>query len=300
MNTIGAITTLIESLSDEQIKSLLVGAIRMLEARGLATPDDYVTLGLLGEMPGHSVNTHEVVETEKGQSMDTAIQMFKFENKQEIRVVEGNDGEPWFVATDICGALGLSNAAEAISALEPDEKNTIRISDGINRPGNPNRIGVSESGMYALVFRSNKPEAKRFRKWVTSEVLPSIRKHGSYFVPGRQPSDIEMFEMSLNIMKQMRSDITDLQQAEAARRKNEVRTLAAGLSVDSSEYYPITAYANIIGRRVSINKANWLGRKATKWSKDNGYSIGQISDTRFGRVNTYHIDALEYAFGIDG
>lgn len=88
------------------------------------------------------------------------------------------DGDPWFIAKEVCDVLGLDNPSEAIRPLDDDERNTVRNSDG-NR-GNPNVNIISESGLYALTMRSNKPEAKAFRKWVTGTVLPAIRKTGSY------------------------------------------------------------------------------------------------------------------------
>ncbi|WP_052047882.1 MULTISPECIES: BRO family protein [Nocardiaceae] len=87
------------------------------------------------------------------------------------------DDEPWFVARDICNALDLSNVTMAMQRLTADEKGVNRI----DTPGGPQQMAVvSESGMYALVLRSDKPDAVKFRRWVTSEVLPSIRKTGSY------------------------------------------------------------------------------------------------------------------------
>jgi prophage antirepressor-like protein len=106
----------------------------------------------------------------------TEVVPFDFEGNG-VRGIRIN-GEAWLVAKDVCDVLGLENNREAISSLDEDEKNTVRISDG-NR-GNPNLTIISESGLYALVFKSRKPEAKRFRKWVTSEVLPILRKTGSY------------------------------------------------------------------------------------------------------------------------
>jgi len=85
------------------------------------------------------------------------------------------NGQPWFVVADVCAVLGLSNPTVAIQTLDDDEKSTLRITEG-----GPERNLISESGLYSLIFRSNKPEAKRFRKWVTSEVLPAIHKTGSY------------------------------------------------------------------------------------------------------------------------
>ena len=101
-------------------------------------------------------------------------------SESEVRIILIDD-QPWFVAKDVCNILGLSNPTEALRSLDDDEKNTLRNPEGIHSgPGNPNVNIVNESGLYALIFKSRKPEAKKFRKWVTSEVLPAIRKHGAY------------------------------------------------------------------------------------------------------------------------
>lgn len=109
--------------------------------------------------------------------MEQSLQIFSFDGQSNIRVVM-KDGDPWFVAKDVCKVLELGNPTEALRPLDVDEKNTLRISEGIR--GNPNMNIISESGLYALIMRSNKPDAKKFRKWVTHEVLPLIRQTGSY------------------------------------------------------------------------------------------------------------------------
>ncbi|KVN28955.1 hypothetical protein WJ63_11485 [Burkholderia pyrrocinia] len=96
-----------------------------------------------------------------------------------LRVVE-IDGESWFVAKDVCAALSIGDPSMAMARLEADEKAQFNLGNSAGGRGNPNVNIVSESGLYALILRSRKPEAKAFRKWVTSEVLPSIRKHGMY------------------------------------------------------------------------------------------------------------------------
>ena len=111
--------------------------------------------------------------------MSNALQVFNFE-KRDVRVVM-KDGDPWWVAKDVCDVLELSNPSEALKGLDDDERGSLRISEGTSPAGgNPNMNVITESGLYALIMRSNKPEAKRFRKWVTSEVLPALRKTGSY------------------------------------------------------------------------------------------------------------------------
>lgn len=103
---------------------------------------------------------------------------FKYDNT-EIRAVTV-DGEAWFVAGDVTKVLGLNNVGQALASLDDDEKSSVTINDGT--PGNPNRAIVNEPGLYSLILRSRKPEAKAFKRWVTHEVLPSIRKTGSYAI----------------------------------------------------------------------------------------------------------------------
>ena len=105
------------------------------------------------------------------------IKIFTNENFGEVGAVE-LEGNTWFIARDVCRVLELDNSRQAISRLDEDEKNTVILNDG-NR-GNPNMAIINESGLYSLVLSSRKPEAKAFKRWITHEVLPSIRKHGMY------------------------------------------------------------------------------------------------------------------------
>ena len=99
-------------------------------------------------------------------------------NDQPVRVIN-RDGEPWFVAKDVCDILDLGNSRDAVSSLDADEKD-VGIAD---TPGGKQTMSlVNESGLYSLIFRSRKDEAKKFRRWVTHDVLPSIRKTGGYTV----------------------------------------------------------------------------------------------------------------------
>jgi prophage antirepressor-like protein len=110
--------------------------------------------------------------------MTNKMQIFDF-NQSPVRLIE-QDGQMWFVAGDVCRVLEIANNRDAVSDLDEDEVNTVAIPDGIR--GNPNKLIISESGLYSLIFKSRKPQAKVFRKWVTGEVLPAIRKDGRYSV----------------------------------------------------------------------------------------------------------------------
>lgn len=109
--------------------------------------------------------------------MSNEIQRFEFKGAA-LRTLTDENGEPWFVAKDVCDVLELSNVGQALARLDDDEKSSITLNDGT--PGNPNKAIVSESGLYALVLASRKPEAHEFKRWVTHEVLPQIRKTGGY------------------------------------------------------------------------------------------------------------------------
>lgn len=105
--------------------------------------------------------------------------IFKYQNENhldDLTTIEIN-GEVWFVAADVCGLLHIKNVSDAVSSLDDDEK----LVSEIPRSGQLRKVNlINESGLYALIFKSQKETAKKFRKWITKEVIPSIRKSGSY------------------------------------------------------------------------------------------------------------------------
>lgn len=112
--------------------------------------------------------------------MNKEMSLFDFKDKQ-IRVLTDENGDPWFVAKDVCDILDIRNVSQAVSSLDEYEKTNISTVYIWNEPGKAPVI-INESGLYSLIFKSRKQEAKDFKLWVTSEVLPSIRKTGSYSV----------------------------------------------------------------------------------------------------------------------
>ena len=108
------------------------------------------------------------------------MQIFQNVEFGPIRIIKRDGGELRFVARDVCACLGIGNTGDVIAALDDDEKGI----DSIDTPGGRQEMStVSEPGLYSLILRSRKPEAKRFKRWIVHEVLPSIRKTGSYGVP---------------------------------------------------------------------------------------------------------------------
>jgi prophage antirepressor-like protein len=135
-------------------------------------------------------------------SQNPLPEVFRFDS-HEVRVIQDADGEPWFVAKDVCEVLDIQNSRDAIGKLDEDEKGVALT----YTPGGRQEMGtVRESGLYTLILRSREATtpgtvAHRFRRWVTSEVLPSIRKRGSYTVPGAQvPARVQDLVSAIVVM----------------------------------------------------------------------------------------------------
>lgn len=147
------------------------------------------------------------------------LQLFNNPEFGSVRVVE-IDGEAWFVAADVCRVLEIQNTTQALERLDDDERSIFNI----GRQGNANII--NESGLYALVSTSRKPEAKKFRKWVTNEVLPTIRKTGMYINP--------------------RGEITGDMVIALGLRMKELETKNALLTTQVAELQPKASYYDLI------------------------------------------------------
>jgi prophage antirepressor-like protein len=114
----------------------------------------------------------------------TDLVPFQFES-HEIRIHVDSQGEPWWVLTDVCAALDLSNPSKVASRLKPEESMTLTFSYTVQNE--PKMLAINEKGLYRLIMRSSKEEAERFQDWVFGDVLPSIRKTGKYEVSAAAP-----------------------------------------------------------------------------------------------------------------
>jgi prophage antirepressor-like protein len=151
------------------------------------------------------------------------------------------ENEPYFIAKDICDILELGNVTKALYALDEDEKLTLPIvRSGQNRKVNC----ISESGLFALIMRSNKPEAKAFRKWITSEVLPSLRKNGFYGNSNKITNFI---------------DARDIPYTQVMFNETPVRTI----TINETPYYSLNDYHAAIKSRTSSGQASKKLNKVT-------------------------------------
>ena len=143
------------------------------------------------------------------------LQIFTHEQFGQIRTVM-KDSEPWFVAADVCRALEISNPSMALDRLDPDEKMTLSSTDSHSgqRGGAQMMNIVNEPGLYTLVLGSRKKEAKAFKKWITHDVVPSIRKHGLYAVD-EVLADPDILINALQALKKEREEKAALRQTVA-------------------------------------------------------------------------------------
>lgn len=125
------------------------------------------------------------------------IQSFSFEEGKTLSAFE-RDGSMWFIAADVCRALDIANPSQAVANLDDDEKG---LCNAYTLGGGQKSLIVNESGLYSLIFRSRKESAQKFRKWVTSVVLPSIRKHGGY-INGMEVLSAESQELTIRVVKE--------------------------------------------------------------------------------------------------
>ena len=212
------------------------------------------------------------------------LQIFNNSEFGQIRTVEIN-GEPYFVGKDVAESLGYANTRDALAKHVDEEDRTdgVAIRDSLGREQNP--VLINESGVYALVFGSKLESAKRFKRWITSEVLPAIRKTGHY----GQMTELEILQMNVNQLVEQERRLKTVE--------SRIEEIEAKFITAPTEYYTIAGFASIRKQKVDVNRAIFLGRKASKLSKEYGYDIGKASDPRYGAVNTYHIDVLNEVFG---
>ena len=125
------------------------------------------------------------------------LQIFENERFGRVRTIEQN-GEPWFIARDVCECISIGKYRDAVSRLEEDERGSVEM----DTPGGRQSLSaVNEYGLYSLVLSSRKPEAKEFKRWITHEVIPAIRKTGGYISGAKEMSDEEIMAKALLIGK---------------------------------------------------------------------------------------------------
>lgn len=195
--------------------------------------------------------------------MNNNLQVFNYNNSEVRTVIK--DGDPWFVLKDVCKALGIKNSRMVSNALDADEKD-VSLADTLG--GRQNATIINESGLYTVILRSDKPEAKPFRKWVTSEVLPSIRKHGAYLSPEALEAAATDPSYLPQLVATLKSE-TDKRLALEAKIQSDA---AKVMLVESACREPVTVerFADFIRQNTTIKVTR---EKMFNYLRKNGYLI---------------------------
>lgn len=219
------------------------------------------------------------------------LQLFNFEN-QQIRVIEIND-EPWWVASDICQVLEIANSRDAVSRLEGDEKCDVGIADSLGRTQNTSV--VNEAGLFSLVLTSRKPQAKAFKRWLTHEVLPTLRKTGRYEIAQNNSAEqmLQAFITQQTAFNQQLMERTNkLDQIERAGEIHPGCKAVLDGDVDELNYVGITAQQYLVSKNLgSWEKARTfakraanmmrLGKRVEDLPKDKGKVIYYANDIKY-------------------
>lgn len=224
------------------------------------------------------------------------LKIFKNNDFGEIRTIT-IDGEPHFVGKDVAEILEYQNGSRDINRhVDPEDRIKTMVFDGNQ---DKETILINESGLYSLILSSKMPKAKKFKRWVTSEVLPEIRKTGSYT---RAPKS---FKEALYLAYKQQEKIEELEKTKAwignkreatamntaSQKSKEVKKLQVALDLEMS-YATVKKVEKMTGR-----KYNW--RNLKKYCQDAGLGWNKAFDSNYGSVNSYPIEAWKNVYGIE-
>lgn len=194
------------------------------------------------------------------------LQVFNNTEFGQVRTMMIN-GSPWFVAKDVCECLDINNSRQALARLDSDEKNSVILNDGT--PGNPEKGIVNEYGLYSLVLSSRKPSAKAFKRWITHEVIPAIRKHGAYMTG-------ETLEQALTSPDFLIRLATELKTEQEARRLAEQKIEADKPKVLFADSVAASHGSILVGELAKLLNQNGIDigqNRLFNWLRENGYLI---------------------------
>lgn len=202
---------------------------------------------------------------------ENAIKIFENEEFGQIRIIE-KDGEPWFVGKDVATSLGYAKPLNAL-ATHIDEDDSLKqgLTDNMGRM--QETIFINESGLYSLVLSSKLPSAKKFKRWVTSEVLPSIRKHGAYMTPETLQAAILNPDTMIQLCQALKEEQEKRKALEVKVEEDKPKVQFAE-AVDSS---PSSILVGTLAKLITQNGVKIGQNKLYEWMRQNGYLISQGS-----------------------
>lgn len=184
------------------------------------------------------------------------LQIFENERFGRVRTIEQN-GEPWFIARDVCECLSIGKYRDAVSRLEEDERGSVEVDTPGGKQG---MTAINEYGLYNLILSSRKPEAKEFKRWITHEVIPAIRKTGGYIAGTENLSDDEIMAKALLIGKRtIEQQQLRIQNLEI---KNSELTVSNTVMRPKADYFDELVDRNLLTNFRETAKQLGIGQKA--------------------------------------
>lgn len=195
------------------------------------------------------------------------MQIFKSSDFGEVRTVT-IDNEPWFVGKDVADILGYSNTRDSLARhVDEEDKADVVIHDGSQ---NRSMSAINESGLYSLVLSSKMPDAKKFKRWVTTEILPSIRKNGAYMTDSVLEQAVSDPDFMIGLLTNLKEEKEKRQLAEEQNEKNKPKVLMAETMLASKDSKDV----GILSTKLQEMGVKNMGRNNLyKYFRDNGYVI---------------------------
>jgi len=199
-----------------------------------------------------------------------ALKIFSHATFGNVRAVD-RGGQPWFVAKDVCYCLDI-RTNDAANSLDEDEKGYESI---VSLGGAQQSLIISEPGLYSLILRSRKPEARAFKRWITHEVIPSIRRHGMYATPQTVEAMLNDPETTIKILTALKEERAQRQALEARAEVDRPKVVFA----DSIEVSRSTILVGELAKLVKQSTGHDIGqRRMFDWLRDNGFLHKRGSD----------------------
>lgn len=231
-----------------------------------------------------------------------AIEIFKNESFGEVRVA-GTSEKPLFCLADVCRILEIKNVSDCKSKLKQDG---VVLTEGVSKTTNQYGVTteqkvmltfISEHNLYKVIMRSDKPQAEPFQDWVCGEVLPSIRKTGSYSTEKLlSPSELILKLAQMNVENERKmKELSEKQE----RLQIEIEEIKQRTTTDLHQS-TIVAYVSRNNIKLDVNRYGAMGRKASTLCKKRNIAVTKINDVRWGKVNVFPDDILDEVFGMKG
>lgn len=208
-------------------------------------------------------------DNKKGGAKMNNLQIFKSPDFGQVRTIQQN-GEPWFIGKDVAEILGYKKPENAIAVHVDDEDKTTTLIQGTGSNYKSNAVIINESGLYSLILSSKMPKAKEFKRWVTSEVIPAIRKTGGYIAGSENMTDAEIMAKAVLVAQ------STIRQRDQRIKELESDVAAAKPKVLFADAVSASDSTILIGDLAKILKQNGYNtgqKRLFQWLRDNGYLI---------------------------